>query len=378
MEHKLIELHVAQLEKAWKKVKTCSFHDKRLQEHVALLDRLFNGIKEKVNNGIDLSKIEVYKRFIDFTFINIEFIDSSTLNLIPYEIIRCLESVLKEWLPDFEKYIIVTALRQNVYSYSISLASSLEAVYKAIEEEFKIVFPCRLIQLNIPKFLSRDYLANVVLYHEIGHFIDNQYKISKTIVKGILATKKYDKYKDYLPAIEYIGKLSDSEVEQMMLNHTMEYFADIFASQYIGDSSGNFLNYIAKDAPYSFTHPATKMRFQIVCDFMEKKENSIISALQTASTSISKNDLQLRNSTLSPDDFLNLIPVEVNSDSELHSLFVLGWEIWFNKIKEIHDVNQIAIPLENNKLYLIINSLIEKSIGNYIVKENWTYATKKS
>lgn len=375
MEQQLIELHFAQLEKAWKKIKPQSFHDKRLQEHVAFLDQLYERIKLDVGKGIEESEIDIYKHFIDFAFRNIEFIDSSTLNLIPYEIIKCLESVLKEWLPNFENYIIVTALRQNISSYSINL-TTFEKLYRAIEEKFEIVFPYRLIQLNIPKFLSRDYLTNVVLYHEIGHFVDSYYKISDTIARNIVANKPadYDVFTQFLPALLEVGKLSSRDIVEIVKRHLMEYFADLFAAQYIGDTSVHYLSYIAKNDPFTYTHPATLIRFEVVYNFIEKKENNLILEVQQALSSIVKMKFKFRYSQLLPNDFLNLIPIEVKDDFELHSLFVLGWQIWLNKRNDIHAQNAIEYELEPNKLYIIINSLIEKSIGNYIVKESWSKA----
>lgn len=373
MEQQLIELHFAQLEKAWKKIKTNSFHDKRLQEHVAFLDQLYFRIKNDIKIGIDSSEIEVYKQFINFAFINIEFIDSSSLNLIPYEIIKCLESVLKEWLPDFEKYIIVTALRQSIDSYSIDLATH-ESLYVAIHEKFEISFPCRLIQLNIPKFLSRDYLANVVLYHEIGHFIDSKYKISEAISLEILKSEDFKDFTELLPALDFFGRANLDDIKKVLKSHIMEYFADIFAAQYIGDTSGHYLNYIAKDHLFSGTHPSTEIRFNVVNDFINKSDNVLIDKFQEAINIIADNEFKSRYSRLSPDDFIHLIPVEVSTESELHSLFVLGWQIWLAQRADIHEANNISNPLEINKIYLILNSLIEKSIGNFIVKENWNKA----
>lgn len=362
MKKELLELHLSQLSKAWRKTKSLKYHDKRLQEHISLLDSLFHKLQENINEDeIENKDFPLHKAIIDFLFRNIEFIDSSTLNLIPFELVKCLEAVLQEWLPDFDSYIIVTAQRQGIYSYSIQ-PSSDEQICQIIKELFGIDFSYKLIQLNIPKHLSRDYLANVVLYHEIGHFIDFHYKISYTIC--------------YLKFIKKTLKLSlpdcDECNQSQFYSHLMEYFADIFAAQYVDKTCGYYLNYIAYKDPSCNTHPSTENRWDIVNDFVGGVKNQVIEEFNNVAAEIANNNLlQIRSADIKIDSLINLIPEKITKNTELHSVFIGAWNIWLEQRQKVHDINKMQFDLEPTKLYLILNGLIEKSINNYITCEQW-------
>ncbi len=48
----------------------------------------------------------------------------------------------------------------------------------------------------------------------------------------------------------------------------MEYFADLFAAQYINNASNLYLNYIAFNNPDCHTHPSTIKRIEMVNSFL--------------------------------------------------------------------------------------------------------------
>ena len=217
-----------------------------------------------------------------------------------------------------------------------------EPFYDLLKGGFGIEFNHRLIQINLPKYLSHDYLANVVLYHELGHFIDSRFQISLRLQRAL-------------------------GFPEEILNHYSEFFADIFASQYIGNASNFYLDYIAHKAPNSFTHPSTDSRIDIVNDFLaNSQKNPIIENLKLATKKITTKELKKQTQLLSEDDFVNFIPTEVNSPKELHSLFEVGWDLWTKDVNEFSTRN-----IDNLGKYRIINNLIEKSINNYMVTSQY-------
>lgn len=97
--------------------------------------------------------------------------------------------------------------------------------------------------------MSNDYLCNAVLYHELGHFIDQVQNIYPPI-KSILWANK-----DKVDCQKYFPYISDSRYPEpyrqaILQNHIKEYFADIFAAQYIRESSFYYLEYIAGKMGY--------------------------------------------------------------------------------------------------------------------------------
>src|SRR5690606_12858666 len=105
----------------------------------------------------------------------------STLNSMPFEVVGCLNEAMADWI-NKDDFIIVTSLNNNIdaFSYDESLALE-EFLYKSIDTQYGVVFKKRLVQINLPLILSRDYFSSVVLYHELGHFIDLHFGISQKL-----------------------------------------------------------------------------------------------------------------------------------------------------------------------------------------------------
>jgi hypothetical protein len=186
---------------------------------------------EKVNfESFSDNDKNLHRQLFDNLLIWLEFLDSSTLNNTPYEIIKCLEVVLDEWLDEaeFKRFVIVTIPQSKQISYSYwdpELGSSLTDYLK---EKYGKEIVNTLVPINLPKYLVHDYLANVTLYHELGHFIDRHYKISQRIV-------------DTDPTFQSL----DASAQEKKYNHLSEFFADMFAAQYIHDKCSIYLNHIA-------------------------------------------------------------------------------------------------------------------------------------
>lgn len=390
--YNLLLLHLAQAEQALHKAHNNAYSDKRKEDYQETLFKLFAAVKEEASTNNALTDIEIfskYKKYLDFIFKSLEFLDSSTFNQIPYEIIECLDYAMREWLPPNEKYIIVTSLINNVvgFSFDPDLAYN-DALYNEIKTRYaqnRIDFPFRLVQINLPRALSRDYLASVVLYHELGHFIDMRFKFTESLTREILnditigktSLNDFNQILIYLPFLDQqhnIKKLipTNSQLFQVTSSHLAEYFCDLFASQYIEYSSNFYLTYLTENqSGLSAYHPSTVNRVKIVTDFIEKQNNIIVNLINQAVTTIKTGTtLQERNERVSDNDFLNLIPVDIDSGKQLHGLFNTAWNIWLYKqdklAKSLND--QYSGPL---KLYNVLNNLIEKSIGNYITVEKW-------
>ncbi|MBS1682162.1 MAG: hypothetical protein JST48_10645 [Bacteroidetes bacterium] len=346
------ELRFAQLERALLKTRSNKYSDKVKKEfHDQILD-LVDQIKLKSQKRFTKDDIEAHRFILKVVFNWVEFLDNSTINLVPYEIINCLNVVLKDWISDYEDHSIVTSLSNKMDSYSLqfSLKNINDYFATQVFARYGIVFNKSLIQLNIPKYLVHDYLGNVVLYHEIGHFIDKQYyKITQRIVQR---------------EPQFSG-LPDIEKKKLEM-YLGEHFADVFAAQYIGLSANHYLNYIAYKAPSSDSHPSTENRINFVKDFVAGKKSENLDLLMNATKIITDQDLKIRYKKIPLKDFNNLIPPNIKNDSELHSLFIQGWSIWLNKNSVLR--KKFSNP---SQLNTILNNLIEKSISNYFLLKEW-------
>lgn len=352
MDQRDIQRHLAQLARCIKKPSVNRYSDPRKDEYHKKLVALYELICAEDFSKLTSPEVASLKNIIDFIFHNIQFLDNSTLTVSPFEVVYCLERVLDEWIPD-NKFIVATSLSNKLLEFSFNGYLALNTpIYDLIKTKYKIEFEHKLIQITLPRYFVHDYLANVVLYHELGHFIDYYFSISKSIVFNQISAGK-------------IAPKTRVEIEDFV-SHFMEYFADIFAAQYVGNSSNHFLNYIAYKYPDSPSHPSTDKRIQMVDEFLRGNfKEPIIAELKKETLTRSKLDLVPKHTQLKTIDFENLIPMEISNQVELHSVFLAGWNFWKDP------KNPIIKQFGTDRSYKIINNLIEKSISNFIVNDSW-------
>ena len=350
---KAIELQLLQLEGIFSKSKANIYSDNKKEKYFEELHLLFDAIKKEDINNFDANLLEIHYQILDYLFGALEFLDNSTLNLIPFERVSCLEKALDDWISD-NNFIIATSLSNRNLDFYF-MGENIEfynLMNDTIEKKYNLKISKRLIKIVLPRVLSRDYLSIVVLYHELGHFIDVELNLSQRIF-----------YKKY----GFIHPNFYTQDQIKFLRHTMEFFADVFAAQYINNASNLFLNYIAGNAVDTITHPSTKSRIEIVDKFLSNEKIVLIDEFNLVLTAQSKPLIERRHKIFNADnsDFNEFIPQQINSDEELHSIFKLGWDFWNNS--ETNTLNKVP----KKQRYYIINNLVEKSISNYIVVSNW-------
>lgn len=351
MNYRTIELQLLQLEESFSKSRSNIYSDKKKETHFKELSDLFNAIKSSDYKNFDANEIELHFEVLRYIFKGLEFLDNSTLNIIPYEIISCLEFALDDWISE-DNFIIVTSLSNK----------NLDFLFESENEEFfnnlnfhidlryGITITNRLIKIVLPKVLSRDYLSIVALYHELGHFVDIELHISQKIIQN-----KHGYLTSY------------TEAQERELYHCMEYFADLFAAQYINNASNLFLGYISNSTIDSHTHPSTKKRIQVVDDFLAGNTSAEVNEINFALLSSGCDIFKIRHSkiNIAKSDFQNLIPQKIKNNEELHYIFKLGWDFW-----NTSETNFLK-KFNNRQKYQVINNLIEKSISNYTITQKW-------
>lgn len=362
----LYDLNRAQLFSTWNKSRLNKYSDYRKQIFHEKLGELFSN----VIISLDFSRsadLPFYRQVMDFFSSSINLLDNNTINVVPHEMIKCLNVALKDWVDDYGKYIFVTTDGQ----YCIHLLNnSIDITYQNIRNLYGIDFPYKLVNVEIPKYLLRDYLTNVVLYHELGHFVDNNYKLTETILPKILIQSKDDLIHSYFP---YIDPAKDIHLyEKYIENHLCEYFADLFASQYAGTHFYNFLLYLEHDNPNWYdTHPNHSYRKKIVEDFLNGVSNPVLDIIKKTVKDVTKKELKVRFTNLPTDDFYNLVPTIISNEQELHSLFKLGWDVYLSGGDNFKNANAMSYTPSQSEVYNIVNNLIEKSINNFLIVDSW-------
>lgn len=351
----LFELELCKVHNQLKALEGNEYSNKYLDSYQQNIFKLFQKISTPFD-VTDLSELTFRGDCLSIISQSFQFLEDSVLNVIPYETVFCLDKILKEW--EVDDYILVTSFKRNKYSFDPSLSLDTSTTFTGIKYTFTdIKFQRKLIQISIPKHDVNDYFFSIVLYHELAHYIDLKFKITESLMN--------EEYSD-LEGIE----------KEKQENHLREHFADIFASQYIGDAFPNYLESKALEDGESLTHPSTSRRIELIHNFIDEEKSDLFDSLNKATKLTTGKELKIRYEPISKiEDFYNFIPPVIENDKQLHGLFVAGWEIWMG---EDDNDKKVKFNEENsNKIYKYINNLIEKAISNYMVKSIWDKAKNK-
>ncbi|AIM39131.1 hypothetical protein KO02_22445 [Sphingobacterium sp. ML3W] len=375
---KMLLLQFSEVEELISKTRGDTYSDNNKAIYHDNLIKLFDGIKAQDLSALSEDEIKEVRSYIKFIFNCLVFLRDSTLNSIPFEIVRCLNNAMEDWVK-IGDFIIVTGLTKDLYAFSFFLDYTRNDVfYQSIKIKFGVEFKQKLVQINLPITLCKDYISTVPLYHELGHFIEKQFDVAKYAIYQLLQIPDLHKQQDILKYFPFIdqpmivnNKLVDKNRADVFYTHLMEYFCDLFASQYIGMTSNLYLNSISYNNGWSTSHPATPHRERMVRDFVDGNNNLIINTFNEILNRLTGKTLMKRFSNIESDDFYNLIPVEAKSDAELHGIFEYGWNIWLADFNRFDPMLGTTNKVPGGKIYSIINSLMEKSIGNYFITKEW-------
>jgi len=365
----LLDLHLSQCETFLSKAENNSYSDSDKEEYQKNLGQLFHAIKRSIPDELDNNNLFVIQGHLNFIAKSLEFLMDSTLNTIPFEVVSCLKIAMEDWVGK-DAFIIVTSLNNDIdaYSFDEKLANE-DYIYDSILATYGIIFKKRLVQINLPLILARDYFSSVILYHELGHFIDLYYGISIRMASDFI---KYAPH-EWTKVQPFFDKHQNQLYVKRFKNHLGEYFCDLFAAQYIGNTSNNYLKYLeSKGAERSYnSHPSSNNRLEIVSDFLDDKPNVLGDIIKTYIKESTKQDLKKRFKILSSDDFYHFLPLEFESAAELHGVFPYAWKIWLEGVDKFKTNAEIEGELPSKVVYKSLNNLIEKSIGNYFVLKDW-------
>jgi len=286
-----------------------------------------------------------------------KYLRGSVSTEIPYEVEYSLSLALSDWLS--EQCVISTALL-NDRDYHFYPLDTWKSINLLLPDFTYDKFDKLLVQVALPRIYRHKPLYYIPLYHELGHFIDNHFKITETTFLEI-------------PASVGSNPQESKFIKDLQTRHRMEHFADLFATSYLGSEHYKFLQKIAPNAPASETHPATNDRESIAKDFLNKKDNKIIDIFSNALSKLGLQELIIRykypdlNST-----YGNLRPYAITSNEEVHGIFGAAWEYYDLANQRLHNPWSEIDIMDISK---IINDLTEKSIRNRVIVEKWENAT---
>lgn len=366
-----LELHIAQVANEMSlindKVKAGLYDNKKLIEYIDTLNAVVEEIrKTDLATETDNDK-EQLRDILVFLSSCIQYIKSATVNDMNAAIYVCLRAALEDWAKDNPLNYVMTSYKAEVETHHYSAKTLKKQAIKAIYDNYSIAIPSKLVALGYPSYLEKDYLSNVSLYHELGHFIDlKEWEISLNLTADIIKNKVLPLKDVYFKNIEEVVLFDNSNPKRKaellkLYNIIGEYFADIFAAQYVGRHKNHLLNYIGGDSDFSESHPSTEARNIAIKNFLgpEAQHDDFILMLKKATMDASKKELKIRNVSLDATPLFAGKPCTIVDKHQLHSLLHAGWEIWET------NTNGYRQTPDTISAYNKMNKLLEDSIMSY-------------
>lgn len=356
------DLHIIQLVKEFSTLDENQYDTRKLDEYVEDLRKLLDYVSKYDYSKIpDPEKIGL-RDALNLLSHSIAYLQTTTKEDLTSEMFSCLRLVLKDWIPtEADKYVIVCSQGD----YSILRNEYLDPAYEHVEKFYKIPFRRKLISINTPLYRKSDFLFNSVLYHEIGHFVDNYYHITDRMMQQFVhGVKRVPQQSEYFKGIDFStpGNTNWNRV----YSYLREYFADIFASQYIGKTVYTYLLYVNPIGDGTETHPSSANRIKIVDDFVDNNTANIelLECIKEATRLTSKKVLERRYEDIDITPFLSLNIASPTSPKQLHNIFQQIWDLWINQRNNFIKVNEL--PLSNAEIYQHINNLTAATIQRIV------------
>lgn len=281
-----------------------------------------------------------------------KYLIGSTSKTIPYELVFALTDALKDW--DSRDNLITTALIDECNFYFQGIDPNFKILVKSY---LSLEITHDLIQIALPRIYIHKPLYSIPLYHELGHFIDFEKRITHTSF--------------LLNPLTVAIPPKDRNIE---IAYRKEFFADLFSASYTGGANIIFLNEFAPNQPASNSHPATSQRIEVLEAFLQGKHHETIDIFQSA---LNKLGLPLLSKRFKLPDlyycYNNIRPYCIKTKEELHGILEAGWNYQLTlKANSDSALNDITDEFEPAR---IINDLTEKSIRNMILNEKWNNGT---
>jgi hypothetical protein len=280
------------------------------------------------------------------------YLSGSVSSETPYETVYGLNLALREWCPNHPRELVITTSLTSERMYHFQGISP--QFYQVVKHYLGVDFQFDLVRIALPRLYKHQPLFNAALYHELGHFVDENFRISRTAMLSPQGR---------VFAIAILQNGADPE------SHFAEYFADVFAASYVGEAMIHVLERLFP-GDNSLTHPGTSVRTALIRNFLAGGQPApLLAAFQNGLSALGLSALSRRFSV--PDigrAFRNIRPHNLGADSELHGIFESAYAL----LAEAE--GRTVAPwdlLEEQEAVRIVNDLVEKSIRNRMILQKW-------
>lgn len=329
-------------------------------------------------NHLSPSDISSIKNNLDFLGQWALALDKRNGYTLSHEMRTTMDNLCQLWVKDSDKYIFAATDGDFAINRYVS---SWDVLMDSIEKIYGLRFSHQLVTFTVPKHLCNDFLFVSILYHEMGHFVDNYYNISDEVVQRIKkrltnVTEEERIRTEFFPIVQSVydnvkGEYKDEKKrDEFILKHVGEFVSDLFGAQYVGLHIVNHIE-LNRHGSYDIfheTHPSPNARASLVNAFLKNDKSNLL--LTDILDTFTATGLELKNRYVRPTDAANLEkgqPIAIKNDDELHSTFQLGWSVFFKGAKAMDAAcGNASGTTSDYEFYLRLNEALQLSIRNYL------------
>ena len=191
------------------------------------------------------------------------------------EMTFCIKSLIAKWDPAHAQRLVVFTLGDyQINKKKRGKDSKKLDVLIAISTRTGVPFTKEPVFIHVPDAFKDHILTNIILFHEVGHFVDFDNSVTDKVydeIEKLLSSKTSRLRREWFP--RYIGadKSTIKEFESVVKNHINEYIADIFGAQYAHAHILCYLSFVSSKHSNedSLTHPSPNCRKKMVDTFLK-------------------------------------------------------------------------------------------------------------
>lgn len=287
----------------------------------------------------------------------------------------CIESMIAEWDPaSKEKIVVFTLGDYAVNKQKKDRYSKLVEILIAISNVYNVKFSKEPVFILVPDEFKNETLANIVLFHEVGHFVDHENALNDYVFEDvdseIQGNPKARILREYFPML--YDKPFTSQTADILRSHIEEYLADVFGAIYSHSHILDYLDYLRGHIPnaHDEEHPSLNCRRKVVNAFISYcrrgcTSDHLLQYIINAMEGVTGKTIKLIEPQFTNDQYLNA-NIRLSTIQEMHSMFVTPWDMLLEERKRLrlrsYPVEEYH-KLRDSQLYKDLDKAIKDAIS---------------
>lgn len=282
------------------------------EEVLQELDRIEKEVIDNPNYSLkeSIEKIQRYGQLVGVLHYVLTFFEIGNREYIPIGTLVSLKNLIRK-VDAVSAFTLIPIFDYN-YIYLDLMVMLKRAARDALPDKIDEIFsgmPEKYAVFGFPLVMKNNVILNVILAHEVGHFMDDSAKISERILEHVsIDQKKIEKFAKRLEKVKF-GERQDiqltyfispdtlrADIMKMAATHISDWLkelvADILAFHCFGpaylQSVSDFLMIMVKIDEASGDHPSPRFRIKLLLEEFKDKGFAKISENKSVNEQLRK------------------------------------------------------------------------------------------